>query len=385
MGIQGGSSGRCKLALCQKGFELFMSFLPVGIGLVEYLRDAAPADILGKGFLFLSGSSTAFLFKIQKHFNGCNVAVCLGALAAFAQMIVTDAVVTCGRRFLGDICPRSRFLAHITGSEINDDASQLHAIFSLSFDLLMYPCDGFITEDGIAGGKHGFVLQAHASCLEVHAVHGEGMVVHFKLRTDWGKISSLAFVDKLVLALFVLTDDCNIMPGCPQLHHLGRPAFGGIEAGHADGFAIRRRALKQAGIQDLACCFCISAIGFIVVIHLYKHNILWIKLLIVCICRQCSRYFRGIICFKLRNSSNGRFNYRLHNNRWFLNRNSFQHMRCQFLTEGLIIHIGAINVCVLLKGFGHNAVQIAFQFSLGVNGCSFTIIQHPADDFVAIL
>ena len=307
-----------------------MSFLPVGIGLVEYLRDAAPANILGKGFLFLSGSSAAFLFKIQKRFNGCNVAVRLGALAAFAQMIVMDVVI--GRRlFLGDICPRSRFFAHVARPEINDDASEFHPFFLLSFDLLMHPSEGFITEDGIAGGEHGFILQAHAASLEVYAVHGKGVAVHFKLRTDWGKISSLALVDKLELALFVDADDRYIMASSPQLHHLRRPATGRIEAGHADVFAIRHSALKQAGIQNLAYCFCTSAISFIVVIHLHKHNILWIKLLIVCICRHSSRNLWGIIHFQLPNGSDRLFN-RLNglrdDGRFRLNRNSFQYMRC---------------------------------------------------------
>ena len=36
MSVQGGGSGRCKLTLRQKGFELFMPFLPVGIGPVSY-------------------------------------------------------------------------------------------------------------------------------------------------------------------------------------------------------------------------------------------------------------------------------------------------------------------------------------------------------------
>ena len=38
-----------------------------------------------------------------------------------------------------------------------------------------------------------------------------------------------------------------------------------------------------------------------------------------------------------------------------------------------------------LKGFGHNAVQIAFQFSLRVNGCALSIIQHYTDDLIAML
>ena len=60
---------------------------------IEDLGDAAPADVLREDFLFLLACGAVLLFKIQKRFNGCDVAVGLGALATFAQMIVVDAVV----------------------------------------------------------------------------------------------------------------------------------------------------------------------------------------------------------------------------------------------------------------------------------------------------
>ncbi len=96
MGIQGGSPRRRVLGLRQQGLQRFPPVLPVGVCLVEDMRDAAPTDVLREGFLLRCRRSASFSFDGFQRADGLDVAVCLGALTAFAQVIVMDAVVGIG-------------------------------------------------------------------------------------------------------------------------------------------------------------------------------------------------------------------------------------------------------------------------------------------------
>ena len=96
MGVQGGSPRRRVLGLRQQGLQRFPPVLPVGVGLVEDLRNAAPADVLREGFLLRCRRAAMLALDGFQCADGLDVAVCLGALTAFAQVIVMDAVVGIG-------------------------------------------------------------------------------------------------------------------------------------------------------------------------------------------------------------------------------------------------------------------------------------------------
>ena len=69
---------------------------PCVVALVKNLWNAAPAHVLGKNFLLRRACRTILRFQQPQRADGLDVAVGLDVLAAFAKMVVEDAIVPAG-------------------------------------------------------------------------------------------------------------------------------------------------------------------------------------------------------------------------------------------------------------------------------------------------
>ena len=93
MGVQGAGTGGGVLIFGEQPFQLCIFLCPTIFSGVKGIRQTAPAHILGKHLLFLSGGTPVFIFQLEQGADGFNVPGIFLLCAALAQMVVRDVEV----------------------------------------------------------------------------------------------------------------------------------------------------------------------------------------------------------------------------------------------------------------------------------------------------
>ena len=103
MGIQGGCPGHFIFFFGQQAFQFGVFRIPGGVAFIKSLRDTAPTDIPGQGFLLFRRCLPVFCFDGFQGTDCRHIVGILGFLTAFTQMIVCDSEVFC-RNFRNAFC-----------------------------------------------------------------------------------------------------------------------------------------------------------------------------------------------------------------------------------------------------------------------------------------
>jgi len=93
VGVQGAGTGGGVLIFGEQPFQLCIFLCPTIFSGVKGIRQTAPAHILGKHLLFLSGGTPVFIFQLEQGADGFNVPGIFLLCAALAQMVVRDVEV----------------------------------------------------------------------------------------------------------------------------------------------------------------------------------------------------------------------------------------------------------------------------------------------------
>ena len=93
MGVQGAGTGGGVFILREQPFQFCVFLCPTIFAGVKGIRQTAPAHILGKHLLFLSGGTTVLLFQLEQGADGFDVPGVLLLCAALAQMVICDTEV----------------------------------------------------------------------------------------------------------------------------------------------------------------------------------------------------------------------------------------------------------------------------------------------------
>ena len=99
--IQGTGTGFLILIYREQGLQFGILFRPFRVVFIERLRNAAPAHIPGKDFLFLCGSLPLLCIQCLQHPNGFHIGFILCFRPSCAEIIVRNAEVN---RFLFGLC-----------------------------------------------------------------------------------------------------------------------------------------------------------------------------------------------------------------------------------------------------------------------------------------
>ncbi len=89
MGVERGGASGAEFVFGQQRSEFFVGFLPLGLG-SEYLRDAAPADVLDEDRLFLVRGCPGFGLKLADQPDGGEI-----GLSLLFERPLADAVGGC--------------------------------------------------------------------------------------------------------------------------------------------------------------------------------------------------------------------------------------------------------------------------------------------------
>ena len=104
--IQGTGTGFLILICSEQGLQFGILFRPLRIAFIERLRNAAPAHIPGKDFLFLRCGLPPLCIQRSQHPNGLHIGFILCFRPSCAEIIVRNAEV---HRLLFGLCRQFRF------------------------------------------------------------------------------------------------------------------------------------------------------------------------------------------------------------------------------------------------------------------------------------
>ena len=180
--VQGGSPGHLILFRRQHALQFTVLIRPGGIVLVKRLRKTAPAHVSGQDLLILRGSGTAFFLQRFQCPDRPDVALKLGLLSAFTQVIVRDMEVCCTMRgnLLHLFIRRCRYLCCILLLRYRCCSKCLRQRFCPERKVPGIPVQqhaqnglALRPEDGIG---HGRIAEGHI--IKTHPIHDEGAVIH---------------------------------------------------------------------------------------------------------------------------------------------------------------------------------------------------------------
>ena len=93
VGIQSAGTGGSVLVLGKQSFQFGVLFCPSVLVGIKSIRQTAPAHILGKHLLFLSGGTPVLLFQLEQGADCFNVPGIFLLCTTLAQMVIRDAEV----------------------------------------------------------------------------------------------------------------------------------------------------------------------------------------------------------------------------------------------------------------------------------------------------